>query len=330
MIIEGKKASIILILKILEEYSDANHYLTQQEICNLVYSKYELELERKSVGAAIGILGDLGYDINRGNKGGFALFERKFDESEVRFLIDAIFSSKSISGTQARSLSKKISDDLSKYDRKSFEYLVKSTDYNRTNNKNVFFNIDIIHEAIKKNKWVGFKYQSYDSDGKETLRFNGYVYHVSPCYLVNNYGRYYLLGFYNKYQSVVTWKVDNMVDIYVMEERDRIDPKTLNEFKNYPSISNYLNDHIYLFGGEIIKAEVEINNASSISYIVEWFGSNANIYKKNDKLYASIKSNEAAFYYWIMQYNEHFKLLSPQKMIDKVKESALKMVEMYK
>lgn len=34
--IQNKKASIIIILKILEEYSDEEHFLTHKEIINLL------------------------------------------------------------------------------------------------------------------------------------------------------------------------------------------------------------------------------------------------------------------------------------------------------
>ena len=81
---------------------------------------------------------------NKGKRGGYALFARDFDESEVRFLVDAKFSSKSISGPQAKKLTKKLSSFLSKHKRKNYEYLNKSDEINRTENKQVFFNIDVI------------------------------------------------------------------------------------------------------------------------------------------------------------------------------------------
>ena len=46
--IESKKASIILVLKVLEEFSDENHYLTHQQIIDKLESLYGVEVERKS------------------------------------------------------------------------------------------------------------------------------------------------------------------------------------------------------------------------------------------------------------------------------------------
>ena len=88
MYLDGKKASLILVLKVLEQYSDANHYLTQQEIIDKIYTIYGIQLERKTISSNINLLIDLGYDICKGTKGGYALLYRVFDPSEIKFLID--------------------------------------------------------------------------------------------------------------------------------------------------------------------------------------------------------------------------------------------------
>ena len=41
LMIQNKKASIILILKVLEEYSDEDHFLTHQEIIDKIYETME-------------------------------------------------------------------------------------------------------------------------------------------------------------------------------------------------------------------------------------------------------------------------------------------------
>ena len=43
---------------------------------------------------------------------------------------------------------------------------------------------------------------TYDKNGNLVPRFNGYEYQVSPYYLINNFGRYYLLGYRRRYCEV--------------------------------------------------------------------------------------------------------------------------------
>lgn len=330
MIIEGKKASILLVLKTLEEYSDEEHFLTHQQIIDLIYEHYDVELERKSIASSIQVLQDLDYEIEKGPKGGFALFSRTFDRSEVSFLVDAIFSSKSIPGNQAKELADKVSSCLSKHDRKSYDYLVKSEDISRTDNKEVFYNIEIISEAIRKNKWVGFRYREYNKDGIRTTKFHGYVYHCSPCYLVSNYGHYYLIAYRPKYDSISTYRIDFMQDVEIMNERDRLDPKEMKEFKKYKSISEYINEHIYLFGGEAVKVKMEVLKSSSLSAVYDWFGNNAKVHKDGESLIAEVKCDEQAFLYWALQYESEIRVLEPQSLIDKLKETAQRISEKYK
>ena len=97
LMIENKKASILLILKVLEEYSDEDHFLTQQDIIDKINQLYGIELERKSIAFSIRLLQELDYDINKSPKGGYALFSRTLDSSEIRFITDSLFSNKSIS-----------------------------------------------------------------------------------------------------------------------------------------------------------------------------------------------------------------------------------------
>lgn len=328
--IENKKTSILLVLKILEEYSDKDHYLTQQEIIDKIYERYGISLERKSIANSLSLLQDLDYDIDKGEKGGFALISRLFDFSEVTFLVDALFSSKSISGKRARALANSISSTLSKYQRKRYTYLNKSTDVNRTINEEVFWNIEIIDEAIAKNKWVEFQYMDYDQNGEESLRFNGYLYHASPCYLVNNFGKYYFLGKRSNYDTISVYRVDYMKNIKVFDSRERIDPMTIVDFKNYNSITEYINDHIYMFGGEVISAILELKNPHAIQYVKDWFGNNINIYTKDGKLMARVKCNKRAFFYWAMQYSEHIHVVSPEDVVQEIKAAGEKIVEEYK
>ena len=329
VMIEGKKASILLVLKVLEEYSDESHFLTHQNIIDKIDELYGIELERKSIASSIAVLEELDYDIVKGPKGGFALLSRNLESSEVTFLVDAIFSSKSISGKQAKELTRKISSGLSKYDRKTYDYLNKSSEISRTANAEVFYNIEIINEAIKRGKWIGFQYIDYDVDGKETLRFNGRETHRSPCYLINNFGRYYFLGYGYKYDSVNTYRVDYMKNVRIMEERERLEPTKLKEFEGYKSITDYINDHIYMFGGNTIEVVMRLNEPYVVQYIYDWFGKNSKIYKEEGQLMAKVKCNEMAFFYWVMQYGEHLHIVSPQSMIDWVKRAANAILDQY-
>ncbi len=330
MMIPNKKSSILLVLKILEEYTDEEHYLTQKQIADKIAQLYDIELERKSVGSSLQLLEELDYDIGKGPKGGFALLSRTFDETEATYLIDAIFSSRSIDGRKAKRIADQVASCFSRYQRKDYSYIYKSSEITRTSNKDVLYNVSLIIEAMKEGKRVAFQYLSYDKKGNPVPRMDGYQYIVSPYYLINNFGRYYLLCNYReKYRPLQVFRVDYMMNAEIKSDWPI---KRLDDLEGAPkdfSITKYMNDHLYMLGGDTIEATFELDNESALLYIKDWFGETAKIKEKGGKINATIRCNESALYYWVMQYAHDVTAISPASFVNKIKEGLKKTLERY-
>lgn len=324
--VENKKASIILILKVLEEYSDENHYLTQQEIIDKVYENYGIELERKSIAYSIYLLQELDYDINKSPRGGYALLSRTFDNNEIRFITDALFSMKSLSKKQATTLTKKLNSCLSKYQRKEYNYIYKSGDFKTYENKDLFYTLELIEEAKKVGKRLSFQYLTFDENGQPIIKKDGFRYIVSPYYSVNSNGRYYLICNYReKYRPIQLFRIDYIINPAIENEWPLKPLQSLEGMENF-NINKYLKDTAYLLDGEVILVCFKIENDNAIQFVVDWFGNNARIYKRNGNQYATVVGNENALFYWYMQYSESFTVLSPRFFVDRVRNEAERIV----
>ena len=326
-----KKGTILLVLKVLEKYSDENHMLTHQQIIDLMQSNYGVSVERKSIGNSIDILIELGYDITKAKKMGCYYSGRLFDASEIRFLDDAIFSSKSISGKYAKNITKRLNEHLSIYQQRDYDYLVNSNAIARSDNVQLFLNIDIINEAIKKGKKVSFYYYTYNEKGELIPRKGNNKYTVSPYYLINSQGRYYLLC--NSYASskkpISTYRVDLIKEVSVTED-DLIPLHSFIGMENF-NIAQYINEHIYPFGGEVVNASIEIVKPAAMQYIMDWFGDKAFVRKdENGNTIVNIRCDEDALFYWLLQYGEGVRLLTPQKLKDKLKNHYEEQIKRYK
>lgn len=314
----GKKEIIILIYRIFVEYTDEDHFLTQQQIIDKLKQLYDVEVERKSVANSITLLQELDYDIVKGDHGGYALFSRTLDDTEIKFINDALFSSRVITGKQALEISNKLNSFLSKYKKKKYTYLYKSTDLNRTSNENVFLNLEIIEEAIENNKKISFQYLTYDENCKPITRYNGFRFTLSPYFLVNNFGKYYCLGHYrDKYKPLQNYRLEYMLDIRI-EDDERIPIKEVEGLENF-DIAKYLNEHIYIFSSKVISAKLELLESYAVQYIYEYFGNNVRFYKKNDKTYVNVKCSYDALYYWVLQYSNCIKVIEPIELIERLK-----------
>ena len=327
--LDGKKCSILLVLEILKEYSDKDHFLTQQNIIDKIESRYGLTFERKSIADSIKLLQELDYEIEKGPRGGYALIGRLLDPTEVQFATDALFASKAIPGKEAAELARNIQSTLSVHQRANYNYIYKTPQINRTKSKEVFWAIDTMHEAIKKGKRISFQYKTYDEHGKETLRKDGYRYIVSPYYLVSNNGFYYLICNYReKYRPINVFRVDCMTNLEIEEEWDIKPLETIKGAENF-DIARYLNEHIYMLDGESVDAVLRIDKPWAIQYLHDWFGNKAKLFEKDGTLFGKIKCNENSLFFWILQYGDEFTLLEPESLVQRLREHIKQQSEKY-
>lgn len=335
----GKKGALLAVLKVLEKYSDRQNPLTQQQIIDLVKQDFNVELERKSIADTLRILADdFDYDINKkdGNKG-FFLDQRLFEPSEVTFLTNSILTAKQIKGGFAKKLSNKVLSVLSDKYKANYKTIHYCDDIDREEGSNFFNNIDLISHAIRHNHKITYKYLTYDDNGNliPKKRSDGSTsYKVSPYYIINSRGICYMLcklssNDKKKIDSLATYRIEYMDEILETKETSD-DIKTISSYKNGFNLSNYLNNHIYMFGNDNpILVKLLIKNTNAIKYIKEWFGKNAKFSKSNNKQYATFKTDSNTFFFWIMQYSEHFILLEPKELVNKVKLAAKNIIENY-
>ena len=313
----NRKLSILYTLKVLQDYTDDEHYLTQTEIAQKIEQLYGMSCERKSISFNIKSLQDFGYEIIELKRKGVYLAQRTLEPSEISFVVDAMFSSKSINGKQAKDISQKIYNLLSIYQRKKYNYVYKADEISRANNKQLFYNIDIINEAIEKNKQIIFNYNRYDIDGNLVSRKDGKTYLVNPYFLVNSQGRYYLVCNYDYFDDLANYKVEQITNIKLVD--NEIKPITkLKGYENGLDISKYTNEHIYMLEGKTINAKIKLGSQFEVNYIYDWFGKNAKVYCENDIYYADITANENAIKYWCMQYGDCVELVAPQEMRNEI------------
>lgn len=320
----NKKLSILYTLQILKDYSDENHLLSQNEIVKKIYSIYGMECERKSIGTNIDSLIDFGYDIVKTNSGCF-LASREFEASEIRFLIDAVFSSKSIDGRHSRELANRLSNLLSSYQRKQYKYIYKADELNRTNNKELFYNIDIINEAIEKNKQIQFEYNRfcYKENNK---RKKPYI--VNPYCLINNQGKYFLVCNYDYFDEIGNYKLERIHNIKILDT-DIKPIKQVKGFENGLDIAKYANENIYMFATNSVNAIIQIYDDWATAYVEEWFGKNAKFYEKDNKIYADVVVNESSLIYWCLQYGEVIEIIEPKTCRDKIRDIVTEMFKRY-
>ena len=110
-LMEKKKQLIILVLRMLESESDAQHPLTQTEMTKVISEIYPCD--RKTVCRNVQFLREMGYPIVKTTKG-FYMDNKAFSNAEIAFVEKAILAAEDLSNEEKKTLSTKVVDYLTK------------------------------------------------------------------------------------------------------------------------------------------------------------------------------------------------------------------------
>jgi predicted DNA-binding transcriptional regulator YafY len=321
----SKKLLILYILEVLRQYSDVDHRLKQDDIIRLIKEQYGMDCERKAIARNITALRDFDCDIAYDD--GYYLVGRDFDDSELRLLIDGVLASRQIPETRAKELIGKLEGLSSIYFKKKMRHVCNILQMGHSGNQTLFYVIDILDEAIEKNRQVKFFYNHYGID-KKLHRLHEFKATVNPYQMVVANGRYYLIGNNDKFDNVVHWRIDLITDIEPLETPAKPMEK-VQRLENGLDLPKHLAEHIYMFSGESARIKMRVKTGT-ISDVIDWFGTDINIQKENEEwCIVSLKANQRAMLYWALQYGTHIEILEPQELREWVIEAVYGMNGLY-
>lgn len=361
--IHPKKLVILYILDILQKYTDEEHRLSQKEIQDILKREYEMTVDRKAVKR--NLLNLIEYESNieyrevsrkdifrkkdsvsyKGTSD-FAdkeiseddllwtdfYLKQKFTNEELRLLIDSLLFSKHIPYSQAKELIKKL-ESLSNIYFKSCSQYIYPLPVERTDNKQVFYNIAILDDAIRKKKKVLFEYAEYHTDKKMHLkkREDGSVreYIITPYQMAVQEGKYYLICNYDKYDDISNYRVDRIRNIQILEEKGK--PfETLKWSGHQPmNLNEYMKEHVYMYSSENAFVKFRIVKAM-ISDVIDLFGKGVNFSEETDThVSVSVNVNERAAEQFAKNYAPDVVILQPKRLRDKLRDDLKKSWEAY-
>ena len=322
---EPKKLALIRILQILEKHSDSEHPIKHEKIVELLESEYSLVIERKAIGRNISLLNEAGYEIETTKKGSY-LAERIFEDSELKLLIDGVLSSRYITPKQSKDLIEKLCAQSNKYFKKHVKNIYSVQDWNKTENVTVFYNIEIIDEAIESNRQIKFVYNKYGVDKK---MHGSAVHTVSPYQMILHNQRYYLMSYNEKWQHVQYYRMDRITDIKLLDAI-RTPLKSIKGFAYGIDYKRFSQNMPYMFFDEPQTIEF-IAESRAIDQIIDWFGKDIHVEERQDgQLLVRVKASVNATEYWAMQYLNSVEVLSPPELRERLRKNVQKAHEKYR
>lgn len=325
---DDKQLLNMMILEVLQQYTDKDHRLQQAEILTLLSRNYGVTCSRKTLYNNLQALRHAGFDISTDRaEGGTCLLSRPLEDAELYMLIDSVLFSRTLSQKQAKTLIGKLEAMGSRHFHRNVSQVCNLPDLQHTDNEQVMENIDLISGAITRHRKIRFVYNSYGTDFRlHPRREEPYLF--NPYQIVANNGRFYLAGNVDKYDDVSHFRVDRMTQVEEMQEAAK-PVKQVKGLENGLSLPKHMAEHLYMFSGPSVHAVLDVPQ-DMMDELIDWFGKDFRIgTKSKDRMEIRVTVNEDALFYWALQYGPYIEVRSPESLRNRLRTATQEMADKY-
>lgn len=309
-----KKTSIFACYQILKEYSDENHPLTTKEILDKMELLYMLTIDRRTLYANIQMLQDFGFEISgfQENKTGYYLAEREFEEAEIMLLCNVIHSSNFIPSKNSKDLIEKLLSTQSRYTAKRYRDSVYIENIRKKNNKEFFWNLQILMEAIEEKVCIEFDYMHYNLK-KELINKRKEKYVLHPYYLVYSNEKTYLIAKNEKYPDFSHYRIDKIRNLRKLAQPSM---KLIHCEDPY----QYAKNKIYMYGGKEISVVLRCHT-KILDDILDQFGKEIPLIAEGEDYFVTrIKASRQGCVYLALQYAQYMEVIEPTELRQEICE----------
>lgn len=323
--LEPKKLALIRIWQIFHNYSDYDHPLTQDDIAEHLETDYGIVIERKAISRNISLLKEAGVDIESRRAGSY-LESREFEDSELKLLIDSVLCSQHISSRHSSDLIEKLCGLSNKHFRSHVKNIHTVEQWNKTDNKALFYNIEMVDLAINEGKQLQYDYNKYGIDKK--LHKSSFQ-RVTPYQLILHNQKYYLMAHSTYWDNIVFHRLDRISNMQLYDQP----AKSIREVKGYESGIDYkkiASAMPYMYTDEPERIQF-VTEEWMIDQVIDWFGKDVSITPApdGDKITVSLVASPNAMKHWATQYIDYVEVVSPSHLRDAIKEALKKAVDKY-
>lgn len=322
---QNQKLKLLYLVDILERKTDEEHPLSASQLIEEL-AKVDVSAERKSIYDDVDQLVRYGYDIvlNKSRvNGGYYMASRRFELAELKILVDSVQASRFISPKKTRELIGKLEQLCSIYEEKQLKRQVYVLNRIKTENEQVFYNVDMIHGAIHNNKQISFQYYVWSTTKEMKLRRSGQRYIVSPLGLTWDDENYYLIAFEEEKKEIRHYRVDKMKSIEFMEE-DRTEDSGYRDF----DIASYGNKMFGMYGGTLETITLSFPE-SLIGVMIDRFGKGISLKKESDARYCVrvdvVVSGQ--FFGWVSGLGKEVKIVAPDFVKEQYRQFLTEIIE---
>ena len=317
--ISERKKRPICLYNILRKHTDEDNSLTMSQILTRLYEDYGIDAERKSIYDDIETLVALGADIEltKGKSSGYRLLSREFELSQLKLLVDTVQSSKFLTEEKSRELIEKISSLASKHQGAELKRHVYISGRAKTENKEIYYNIDLINRAINEKKQIRFRYFNWNEKKEKVFRRGGGYYVLSPWEMTVSEEKYYLIAYDSENETFKHFRVDKMTGCEIVDALSECCGKDHDS-----DLGEYTNRMFGMFGSGKNELVVMRTPVDLAGVIIDRFGMGVSMIPTGDGYFnAAVKvCISRQFYGWLFGLSGEIKIESPEYVKNEYEE----------
>lgn len=310
------KPRILYLLRILEQYTDEEHPLTTKQLIEMLNEKYGISTYRTTIAKDVAALQEFGVDIVviHSTQCKYFIGSRQFELPELKLLIDAVESSKFITSKKSDALIKKIHMLTSNGQVKKLKRNNYVSGRIKPNNEQIYYIVDTINDAINERKQISFSYYEYTGLKEKVLRNKGEIYTISPFHLVWNDDYYYVVGYSEKREKIVTFRVDRIASQPDILSADAVVPEDFD-------IAEFTKQVFYMYDGEEVLVDLRCDNGL-MKTMVDRFGEDITTlaYDENSFKITVCVSASPTFFGWIFGFGGKVQIIAPESVKEQYRQ----------
>ena len=307
------KARLLVLTKMFYELTDENHPMDTFEIIDYL-AEHGVPANTKTLRSDIKLLKDQDIDIvtvsSRPNK--YFLGARLFEMPEIKLLLDAVASSRFITKSKSKELSRKLTDLTSDNQKKQLARHMYTTGRVKPGNENVFYYVDLINNAIELKRKISFQIIEFDGRKKKVLRHDGEVYVMSPYAMYWSDDFYYVVGWSDKRETMAAYRIDRMENPQILDEKAIKKPKGFR-------VTDYSHKVFEMFAGEEVRVKLECRN-DLMKYVIDRFGMKFETEQATEETtycYVDVCLSPT-FYGWVFGFGGNIIIKEPEAAVEKI------------
>lgn len=304
------KLLLLHMLKIFQTETDESEGLSMEQL-KAALSQRGLTPNRKSIYACIDALEAFGLEIARpiGKQKEYRLLKSpdELEISEIKLLCDAVQASRFLSQAKANQLTRKLEKLVSRKQASSLRRQIIIADRVKSMNNSIYYNIDALHTAIANNSQIAFRYFDYNMNKKRVYRHGNKRYRVSPCAMLYNNDKYYLLAVPSDEAQMRTYRVDKLEGVEILDL-----PREGQEIFASVDLSTYTQVTFSMFAGEVVPVTLQFTN-DLLNVAMDRFGHQIVVsrYGKNHFRFTTVVAVSPRFYGWMFSFGKDAEIVSP-------------------